>query len=305
MTLDQLRMLVKIADTGSVLAAAEALSRTQPTVSVAIRKLEDHLRVPLLERTSYRATLTREGEKLCQKARIILKNADEFTLLARHLAEGHEPELHLAIEASCPLPLVLETLRAFEKKFPQTEFNLQMENIWGALEKLQFREVDLAISPWFEECPDVESISLTRTRLLTVAAPGFCPSERELSLEEMKDFVQVVVRDSSREPHQQKSFGVLAAGRHWVVGDHMAKKELLLARMGWGKLQEHLIAEELATGSLVPLIIRHYPCQIEVDIRAVRRLGEPVGPVAEALWQDFQDLGQSQPLFIEKGSGSR
>ncbi len=290
MTLEQLKMLVKIAESGSVLAAAEALFRTQPTLSVAIRKLEEELGVSLLDRKQYRATLTIEGQQLCQKARTILRHAEELSILAQHLSVGNEPALSLAIEASCPMPILLRILRESEKKYPQTEFNLQVENIWGALEKLQNSQVDLAISPWFEDLPDLESLPLTRTRLLAVAAPDFCSSERDLSLEEMKRHVQVVVRDSSHKPQLQKSFGVLDDGRHWIVGDHMTKKELILARMGWGKLQEHLIAAELAKGQLVPLQINHYPCQLELEIRAVRRLGEPIGPVAKALWTDLQAL---------------
>ena len=290
MTLEQLKMLVKIAETGSVLAAADALFRTQPTVSVAIRKLEEELGVSLLDRRQYRATLTIEGQQLCQKARTILRHADEFSILAQHLSVGNEPALTLAIEASCPMPILLQILRESEKKYPQTEFNLQVENIWGALEKLQNGDVDLAISPWFEDLPGLESLSLTKTRLLTVAAPGFCSGAVNLTLEEMTQHVQVVVRDTSQKPQQQKSYGVLDDGRHWIVGDHMTKKELILAQMGWGKLQEHLIKDELANGLLVPLQIHHYPCQFEVEIRVVRRLGEPIGPVATALWQDFQTL---------------
>jgi len=57
MTLDQLRMLVKISETGG-LAAVESLFRTQPTVSVAIKKLEDELGMLLLPRDGYRASLT-------------------------------------------------------------------------------------------------------------------------------------------------------------------------------------------------------------------------------------------------------
>ena len=43
MTLDQMRMLVQIAESGSLLAAAENLHRTQPTVTVAMQKLEAEL----------------------------------------------------------------------------------------------------------------------------------------------------------------------------------------------------------------------------------------------------------------------
>ncbi len=288
MTLEQLKMLVKIADSGSVLAAAEDLHRTQPTVSVGIRKLEEELGVSLLDRNHYRATLTTAGQQLCQKAREILKQSEDFSKLARHLAIGNEPQLHLAIEASCPMQLLLQLLRESEHKYPHTEFNLQVENIWGALEKVQTAQVDLAISPWFEELPNLESVFITNTRLLTVAAAGFCETDRQLTLEEMKQHVQVVVRDSSQKPQQQKSYGVLEGGRHWVVGDHQTKKQLIAAGMGWGKLHEHLIADELAAAELVPLRISNYLCSMEIELRAVRRLGEPVGPVATSLWQDFE-----------------
>ncbi len=291
MTLEQMKMLVKIAEFGSVLAAAEALNRTQPTVSVAIRKLEDELNVPLLDRQQYRATLTDEGRLLCQKAQTILKQVENFKTLAGHLATGHEPKLHVAIEASCPMQLVLKFLRESEAKYPQTEFNLQVENIWGALDKLQQGEVDLAISPWFEETQHLESLPLRQIRLLTVAAPGYCPPGR-LTLGKMKARVQIVVRDSSRRPRQ--SYGVLEDGRHWLESDNTTKKELILAGMGWGKLHRHLIADELAAGRLLPLQISNYLCTVDIEIRAVRRLGEPVGPVAAALWNDFAtvELGE-------------
>lgn len=283
MTLDQLKILVTIAETGSLLAAAKALYRTQPTISVSVKNLEEELNVRLLDRSSYRARLTTQGLQLCQKAKTILKQVDEFSTLAEYLSIGHEPELHLAIEASCPMPLVLKILQSSEKNYPQTHFNLRVENIWGALEKLQDGEVDLAISPWFQDIQNLESLPLTKTKLITVSAPGFCPKEQPLEVETMKQYVQIVVRDSGWRDYGL-SYGVLDGARHWIVSDHLTKKQLIVAGMGWGKLQEHIIAEELAEGRLIPLDIAHYPCQVEMEIRAVRRLGEQIGPVATSLW---------------------
>jgi DNA-binding transcriptional LysR family regulator len=291
MTLEQLKVLVKIAETGSLLAAAAALHRTQPTVTVAIRKLEEELRVSLLDREQYRATLTAEGRLLCQQAQIILKHVTNFSTLAGHLATGHEPELHVAIEASCPMPLLLQILRDSERNYPQTAFNLQMENIRGALDRLLAAEVNLAVSPWFEDHQQLESLPLCETRLLTVAAPGYCPPA-PLSLEMMRRLVQVVVRDSSQRSYPQHSFGILDAGRHWMVNDHSTKKQLILAGMGWGRLHQHLIIDEVADGRLLPLDIANYPCVLDIEIRAVRRLGEPVGPVAAALWRDFKNFAR-------------
>ena len=291
MTLDQLRMLVKIEETGSVLAAAEALHRTQPTVSVAIRKLEDELGLELLSRDQYRARMTAAGETLCRKAKEILKQADDIFLLAGHMASGYEPELNIAIEASCPLPYILNSLKKIEQKYPQTRFNIMAENILGALDRLKNGDADVAISPWFEEDTELESFALMHEQLIAVASPQFPPLKKKepLDYESLKDEVQVVVKDSSAKPRQKK-IGVLLDARHWLVNDHYTKKEILLAGMGWGRLQRHLIRHELEAGKLVPLQIMNYQSEIDIEIRVARKLSAPVGPVAAELWRDFQEL---------------
>ncbi len=293
MTLDQLKILVAIADEGSVLAAARSLYRTQPTVSVLLRKLEDELDLILLDRNSYRATLTPEGWQLYKKAKAILGQVDDFGRLARYLAVGHEPSLSLAVEASCPVPLILEVLQESGKKYPETELNLEVENIWGALEKLEHGTVDIAVSPVFKDDARFETVPLLMTHLLAVAAPGFLDTRSPLTLDTMKNHVQIVVRDSAQKKVNQ-SFGVLENGRHWVVGDHQTKKQLIVAGMGWGKLQDSLIGEELARGELVLLDIESYPCDIAMEIMAARLAGKQVGPVAAALWDDFSlSLGKT------------
>ena len=293
MTFEQLRMLVAIADTGGVLAAAESLHRTQPTVSVAIRKLEDELGVSIISRESYRASLTPAGEKLCQQARSILKQSGTLQEMAKHLAQGNEPELNIAIEASCPLPLILKTLGNCEKRFPDTQLNITGDTLWGAFERLESGEADLAVSPWFVENLSLETSFLTSSRLITVAAPDFRNSfgKKVLTLSDLQGAVQVVVKDSSRHPRPQ-SFGFLAEGRHWYVTDHATKKEILLAGMGWGRLHEHLIKAELREGRLVPLEIRGYASTMDVEICVARMRDKPAGPVAQALWDDFSGFAE-------------
>lgn len=293
MTLEQLRMLVAIADTGSVLAAAESLGRTQPTVSMAIRKLEEEFGLQLLARDRYRASLTSAGEKFCTQARGVLQQTEKLATTAGHLAVGHEPELRIAIEASCPIPLALGVLRECEVKFPDTEIVLLGETLWGALERLQAGEVDLAITPWFDENPALESYRLFTTTLVTVASPDFpfLQGDRTLQLADLKPAVQVIVKDSSRE-QSTRSYGVLDDGHHWYVTDHSTKKEILLAGMGWGRLHRHAIEDELKAGTLVPVPISDYPSTLDVDIHLARRRAIPSGPVAAQLWDDFRQLSR-------------
>ncbi len=290
MTLDQLRMLVSIADTGSVLAAAAALRRTQPTVSVAIRKLEEELDLDLLARDKYRARLTPAGERICQQARIVLQQGNALQALAGHLASGHEPKVRIAIEESFAVAKLLEILKQLERNFPRTEFEMSGEQLYGAIELLTHKQVDLAITPWFGENLELQSFVLMRMRMIPVAAPGFLSGlPRELERSELEGRVQVVVRDSSRNPQKAK-FGVLDKGRQWRVNSHQTKKEILLAGMGWGRLQESLVEEELLAGQLVELQIRDFDAIPDVEIRVARRRDEPVGPVAGALWEALRGL---------------
>lgn len=293
MTLDQLRMLVKISETGSVLAAAEALHRSQPTVSVGIKKLEAGLGVALLSRDGYRASLTPEGKMLCQKAKNILQQSEGFEALAQHLAVGNEPEIRIAIEASCPMSLILKIIRESEQAFPHTEFSLMVENLWGAMERVHEGEADLAICPWLEEDQPVESFPFVRSHLLTVAAPDFAPAQgkQELELSDLQTAVQVVVKDSSHRSRSE-SYGFLSQGRHWVVNDHYTKKEILLAGMGWGRLHKHLVERELHDGRLVPLSIRNYQTSLDIEMRVVRKQGVTHGPVAEVLWNNFKTFAE-------------
>lgn len=293
MTLDQLKMLVKIAETGSILAAAESLCRTQPTVSVAIKKLEDELGVNLLARDGYRASLTAEGKMLCRKAEAILQQSEGFAALAHHLSVGNEPEIRIAIEASCPLPMLLEIIRDSEQAFPNTAFSLMMENLWGAMERLHEGEADLAICPWLEEDLSVESAPFCRSHLVTVAAPDFSPvvGKSELTLADLQNAIQVVVKDSSHRPRSE-SYGVLHHGRQWLVNDHHTKKEIILAGMGWGRLHRHLIEKELQDGRLIPLNIANYPVTLDIEMRVVRQQGAVHGPVAEVLWDKFKSFAE-------------
>jgi DNA-binding transcriptional LysR family regulator len=255
-----------------------------------MRKLEDELDLSLFDRSGYRALLTPQGEQLCQHAREILKQVEYFRSRAKYLATGYEPAISLAIEAGYPLPQILGVLRKSERTYPETRLHLQIENIGGALDKLQQGEVDLAISPWLDDIPELESIPLTFTTLVTVATPRFIRDHQISDLDSLKRQVQIVVRDSG-DTGTVRSPGTLPGGRHWVVNDHYSKKELILAGMGWGKLQDYLLTDERATGKLEVLVVNGYPSETVIEMRAVRRRDEPVGPVAAALWRNLVELG--------------
>lgn len=290
MTLDQLKILQKIVETGSIGNAAKALYRTQPTLSVAMKKLEDELELELFSRDQYRATLTDTGGAVFRKVESILEKIEELENFTQHLALGEEAEIRIAF-TSIPMKPLLDILKKCEAKYPHTQIHLFAEYLWGSLDRLTNGDVDLTILPWFQPTLELETIPFFSIRRFSVAAANFPPLQGKTPIpqETMKQYVQVILKDSSPTPRKE-SYGVITGGKSWKVNDQYTKKEIIQEGMGWGSLPEYLIKKELEEGSLVPLGIENYPQKIEAEVRVARLLNKPYGPVATYLWNLFQEV---------------
>lgn len=82
MTLTELRYIVALHQTGHFGKAAERCHVSQPTLSIAIKKLEDELNVALFERGRTQMRTTPIGERIVQQAQIVLEQADRIKELA-------------------------------------------------------------------------------------------------------------------------------------------------------------------------------------------------------------------------------
>lgn len=291
MTLDQLLILVNIVEQGSMGAAAKALYRTQPTLSVSMKKLEEEFNVEIFSRTQRRMTLTPAGQAMYQKAKRVLERTDEFESFCQQLAVGNEPEVNIAFDASIPIRLISGVLKQCEAEFPQTSFNLLAENLFGTMERLTEREADLAIIPHFDGNPRFKAQPFFKYRFFPVAAANYPPaqSEHEVSLETMKDYVQVILTDSAKKTSSD-TYGVLDGGRHWRVNNVQTKKEIIVEGLGWGRLPEFTIQTELDAGQVVPLKIENFERFRETEICVVCRADQLFGPVVQRLWESFQQL---------------
>src|SRR5436189_3259085 len=83
MNLRDLRYLVALADHKHSGRAAEASFVSQPTLSTQIRKVEEELGVPLVERASRQVLLTETGKAVVERARTVLREIDQIKELAR------------------------------------------------------------------------------------------------------------------------------------------------------------------------------------------------------------------------------
>jgi DNA-binding transcriptional LysR family regulator len=284
-TIHQLLCFDAVVTEGSFQAAAEKLLRSQPTVSSSVKNLENQLQLDLLDRSGYRVTLTEHGRSFHARTRVLLHELQNLRNHAAQLAMGEESELRVVIGDLCPLPQILGLLRRFFDGCPGTRLHLHFEAIAGPWQRLFEGEADLILHHIDKADPRLEYIDLLRVTLVPVVAPDFLrfPVSRAISPEQMRDYVQCVIRDSARGPAPRDYFLVEGA-RSWTVSDQLMKKELILQGMGWGHMPKYLIEQELRERRLLPITGKHFKGG-QAELVAARRCDTPHGPIANRLWQ--------------------
>jgi LysR family hydrogen peroxide-inducible transcriptional activator len=156
MTLSELRYLVAVADLRHFGRAADRCNVTQPTLSSQLRKLEEGLGVPLVERTTRSVTLTPQGERIVTHARRMLEEADTISEIARHRHGTLMSMLRIGIIPTLSpyiLPLVLDKLHA---AFPGLRLVLRedlTDNLLMALDSHALDVLLIAVPDQVEDYP--------------------------------------------------------------------------------------------------------------------------------------------------------
>ena len=120
LTLDQLRLLVTVAEEGTFSGAARRLHRVQSAVSYGIANLERALGVELFDRSHRRPRLTPTGRGLLGDARQILEATAHLASRAAAVSEGLELDVLLVVDAIVPPgPLVALARRRAERRAVQ------------------------------------------------------------------------------------------------------------------------------------------------------------------------------------------
>lgn len=174
MELHQLRYLTLLAQELNFTRAAVRGNVAQPALSRQIRKLEDELGVPLVDRTTRRVTLTDAGIELAERARRVLAEIDAARAAVRQRVELLEGRVVIGMTPT-PGPLdVARLLAAFHHRHPGVELALREELSAALADRLRTDAVDLAfvtaLAPAHRR--QLELRKLATEELVLIVAPG-------------------------------------------------------------------------------------------------------------------------------------
>src|SRR5512141_1736863 len=145
MNLRDLRYLVALADERHFGRAAERCYVSQPTLSAQIRKLEEYLGVPLVERQPKRVSLTEPGEKIVARARRLLQEADAIVELAKTDRDPLAGPLKLALIPTVGPYLLPHVASRLKREVPRVKLMLYEYQTQQLLDKLRAGEIDAGI----------------------------------------------------------------------------------------------------------------------------------------------------------------
>jgi LysR family hydrogen peroxide-inducible transcriptional activator len=145
MTLTELRYVVAVAREKHFGRAAEACFVSQPTLSVAIKKLEDELDVRIFERGGSEVSVTSLGEAIVRQAQAVIEQAAAIKEIAQRGKDPLAGPLRLGIIYTIGPYLLPELVRHAIDKTPQMPLILQENFTFKLLEMLRTGELDCAI----------------------------------------------------------------------------------------------------------------------------------------------------------------
>ncbi|MEX2335523.1 MAG: LysR family transcriptional regulator, partial [Pseudohongiella sp.] len=144
-SLEQWAAFKAVVDEGSFANAAEALNKSQSSISYAIARLNELLPTPVLELSGRKAVLTHEGTVMYRRATQLLAQAEAAEQTAHLLARGIESEVVIAVDGLLEPGQLIPVLDRFSLMYPMTRLRLLETQLSGTTEALLEKKADIVL----------------------------------------------------------------------------------------------------------------------------------------------------------------
>ncbi|MDX2031326.1 MAG: LysR family transcriptional regulator [Blastocatellia bacterium] len=260
MELMQLEMLVAAVEEGSIQAAAERVFRTQPAVSIALRKLEEELGAAIFDRTHRRKyELTEAGRILYAQARRMLALRDEAIRSVnerQHLQRGN---LRIGAPERLFASLLPDLLAAFARHRPEAAVESLRQPAHRIPVSLRMRHLDFALLPFRPDEEIFDAAHLADDPLVLIVPPSHRLARRSsISIPDLAG--EKFIGHQLDSPARQR---VLDAFREQRTPLHLLREVASLDQIreqvakghGLGILPRLSLGDAAARGEIVPLRI--------------------------------------------------
>jgi DNA-binding transcriptional LysR family regulator len=264
--LDDLRLLrvfVRIAQSGSISAAARGLNMPQPTVSRQLRQLEETAGIVLVRRDTHALSLTPAGHRLLDDAREILNLASNAADRIRGETAGASGHLRIVAVLDTGVWIVSRLLAAFRELHPDITAELHLTN---RPSKFIAEGFDCGILAGEITDPSVALRDIARVKLHLLAAPSLL--QKHGAPKDPSDLAKLpwmgilqphfLARDSVKLCCGVKE-KLVPLSPVLVMDSVVALREAAVAGAGMAVMPEWMARRQIASGQLIPVLPKWKP----------------------------------------------
>lgn len=263
-SLDDMILLVEVAETGSFTRGGQRLGMPKSTASQRIAQLEARLGLRLLNRSTRQVTLTAAGQIYLDYCRRVRDEAQNAAITMGHLKT--QPEGHLRI--TCPEITASHFMPGFLRDFGRSHTGITVELIATnrPLDLLRER-IDFAFRVGAPQGQEMILRRISAIRRVLVASPGYLENHPPLLVPDDLVRHSCLVHDTQPDWAFSGSKGSVLHPKAAVSSDSMGFL-LQSALLGGGiaLLPAYICAEPLLCGALVTLLPDHEPLPYEMTM---------------------------------------
>ncbi|GGA28125.1 LysR family transcriptional regulator [Psychrobacillus lasiicapitis] len=156
------------AETLNFRKASEKLMLSQPSVTVHIRLLEEHLGTPLFERQNNRVSLTDAGKFFLPEAQQIVNRIENSVGKVQAFAQGYRRNWSIAISPLMAETILPNVLRSFMKHHPDVEISIRIEESHHIEQLVEQGEVNIGVSALEAQQRNIQSIPIYEDPILFI-----------------------------------------------------------------------------------------------------------------------------------------
>jgi len=264
--------------------AAEKLYRTQPAVSIAIRKLEDWVGQPLFVRGAGARTLTDAGILLSEYADRMLNLREEIRKGMQELRGLERGQVAIGVNESS-IHALLPALDRYRQRYPGIQIRVHRVFSRDVPREVMNHHLDIGVISYLPEERELEAVEFYRDSLVLIVWPGHRLSKRrDVGIDELgqETFVAHIVES----PYRQRVVQLFARHRiplrmEMELPTIESIKRFVEMKRGVAIVPQMCVEREVAAGVLRQLRIRQM--RMVRTLYLVYRRDRPLTAAAQAM----------------------
>jgi len=298
MDINQLEVFLSVAHEKSFSRAAEALSRTQPAISQAVRRLETELGEPLFDRSSKDGTLTAAGRVLYDFAQQMMNLRRHAHSAIRELRDLHRGKLSLSANEYTVMGL-LPLIPTFRARHPHIKIEVKRSLASRIPSEILGREAEIGVVSFKPNDQAIKSLPVTSDELALIVAPNHpLAAKKMVSVRELG--AEAFIAHNVSSPYRERVIKTFEKHRTPLnISMEMptleAIKRLVENGMGVALVPRLAAKTEIARQQLAGLSVREM--RLERRLHLIYRRGATLSHAAKAFLRVAR--GVQSPAEIE------